>query len=67
MGDRFSYEQGDVELKKSQCDFCKHKLPAQGEELFTYCPKYPSGKPAEILKTAKRCPYLELQLPSTTE
>lgn len=67
MNDRFSYEQGDIELRKSQCDFCKHRLPARGEKLFDYCTKYPSGKPVEIVKTTQRCPHLKLQSLNTTE
>ena len=55
--ERFSYQKGDIQIKKTQCDFCKHSLNDGGN---TTCVKFPDGKPDEIIKTLKKCPYIEI-------
>ena len=53
---RFVYEKGDIEIKKSQCDFCKYNNPNEQNN----CVKFPNGKPEEIKNTNRRCEYLDL-------
>jgi hypothetical protein len=53
---RFVYEKGDVEIKSSQCDFCKYN----NFEDKDVCIKFPNGKPEEIKKT-KKCEYLDFK------
>lgn len=57
--DRFTYQKDDIQIKKSQCNFCKHNYSDEEGDSKSYCFKYPEGKPADIEKTVKRCPYLE--------
>ncbi len=52
---KFVYEKGDIEVKSSQCDFCKHN-----NDDNNTCIKFPNGKPEEIKATKKRCEYLDL-------
>ena len=54
---RFIYEKGDIEIKSSQCDFCKYNNPVDKN----VCIKYPNGKPEELKQTKKRCEYLDLK------
>lgn len=57
--DRFTYKKGDIQIKKSQCDFCKHNCKDEAGKSQLVCLKYPDGKPDEIAKTLKKCPFLE--------
>lgn len=57
--DRFSYQKGDICIGASQCAFCRFNVVGAGGESSGTCAKYPEGKPEEIAKTEKRCPYLE--------
>lgn len=54
--DRFIYQKKDIEIKKSQCDFCKYNNP---DDKNT-CIKFLNGKPEEIKMVKKRCEYIEL-------
>lgn len=54
---RFIYEKGDIEIKSSQCDFCKYN----NSDDKNVCIKYPNGKPEELKQTKKRCEYLDLK------
>lgn len=53
---KFVYKKGDIEIKSSQCDFCKYN----NYEEKDVCIKYPNGKPEEVKNTKKRCEYLDL-------
>lgn len=53
-GDRFVYQQGDIEIKKMQCDFCE----LNNKDNCEKCEKFPNGKPADICKNKVRCPFL---------
>ena len=53
---KFIYKEGDIEIKKSQCDFCKYN-DSDDENI---CIKFSNGKPEKIKTTKKRCEYLEL-------
>ena len=57
--DRFTYEKGDIQFKRSQCDFCKHNCKDKVGNNMQVCIKYPEGKPAEVLKTLVQCSYIE--------
>lgn len=57
--DRFTYQKGDIEIRVSQCDFCKFNCRDECGRSRTECPKYPEGKPETIIKTLKKCPFLE--------
>ena len=54
--DRFVYKKGDIEIKNSQCDFCKYN----NYDDKNICIKFPNGKPEEIKMTKKRCEYIDL-------
>lgn len=54
---RFIYEKGDIEIKSSQCDFCKYN----NQDDKNVCIKYPNGKPEELKQIKKRCEYLDLK------
>lgn len=54
---RFIYEKGDIEIKSSQCDFCKYNNP----DDKNVCIKYPNGIPEKLKQTKKRCEYLDLK------
>lgn len=54
---RFIYEKDDIEIKNSQCDFCKYNNSNEKD----VCIKYPNGKPEEIKQTKKRCEYLDIK------
>lgn len=58
--DRFTYQKGDIQIRASQCDFCKYNCKDQRGCSGVICPKYPNGKPENIIKTLKKCPFLEL-------
>lgn len=47
---RFIYEKDDIEIKSSQCDFCKYNNSNEKD----VCIKYPNGKPEEIKQTKKK-------------
>ena len=49
---RFVYEKGDIEIGKTQCEFCKLYNP----ENENVCSAYPEGKPEEVVKNERRCP-----------
>lgn len=61
MNDRFTYHAGDIQIKKSQCEFCKYNERDENEPVCTKCPMYPDGKPDEILRTRIRCPFLKFK------
>lgn len=52
---KFVYEKGDIEIKSSQCDFCKHNNANNN-----ICIKFPNEKPEEIKTNKKKCKYLDL-------
>ena len=54
MSDRFIYHKNDIELHKTQCEFCIYN----NEKKPDRCVKYPDGKPDCILKNIKKCDYL---------
>lgn len=53
--DKFVYEKDDIDIKSSQCDFCKYNNP----DAKDVCIKYPNGKPEEVKQAKKRCEYLD--------
>lgn len=57
--DRFTYQKGDIQIKASQCDFCKYSCKEDCGSSSVTCPRYPEGKPEDIIKTLKKCPFLE--------
>lgn len=57
--DRFNYQMGDIQIRTSQCDFCKYNCKDERGCNKAACPKYPKGKPEDIIKTLKKCPFLE--------
>ncbi len=57
--DRFSYQKGDIEIKKTQCNFCKYNQEDDNNQEIACCAKYPDGKPDDIVRTIRRCPFLE--------
>lgn len=52
---RFIYEKEDIEIKNSQCDFCKYN----NVDNNRICEKYTNGKPQEVKNEIKRCEYLD--------
>lgn len=57
--DRFTYKKGDIQIKRSQCGFCEYDRKDEEGVSLPVCVKYPDGKPNEIIKTRKRCPFLK--------
>lgn len=55
VNSRFNYEKDDIEIKQSQCDFCKYN----NIDNKNICINFPNGKPKEIRKTKKKCEYLD--------
>lgn len=55
LGSRFNYEKDDIEIKQSQCDFCKYN----DDNNKNVCIKFLDGKPEEIRQTKKKCEYLD--------
>lgn len=55
LSDKFVYQEGDIEIKKTQCEFCKFNISEDK------CEKFIDGKPMEILEMNKRCPGLSLE------
>ena len=49
--DRFTYEEGDVEIKDSYCEFCKHYI----EGTSIKCGLFPDGKPETIMNLSEMC------------
>ncbi len=63
--ERFVYQKGDIQLKRTQCEFCKNHNKVKSsnddkEEELIVCEHYPDGVPYEIMKAIKRCPYVEI-------
>ncbi len=58
-GERFIYQKGDIEIKESQCCFCKYEVQDNKLDSEDVCEKYPDGKPEIVAKNQRRCPYLE--------
>ena len=52
--DRFTYQKGDIQIKASQCDFCKHNCKDENGCSKVVCSKYPEGKPEDVLKTLRK-------------
>lgn len=59
MNDRFTYQKGDIQIRSSQCDFCKFNCKDEHGDSKNTCTHFPNGKPDEINKNLKRCPLLE--------
>lgn len=53
---RFIYEKEDIEIKNSQCEFCKYNDINNKNK----CVKFQNGKPEEILFTKSRCEFLDI-------
>ncbi len=49
--DRFTYEDGDVVVKDSYCDFCLFCIKNESDK----CVLYKDGKPSEILERTVIC------------
>ncbi len=58
-GERFIYQKGDIEIKKSQCGFCKYEARDNKLGSEDVCGKFPNGKPEAVVKNQRRCSYLE--------
>jgi len=54
ISERFIYQKGDIEIKDTQCGFCKFN----DEERPLYCINYPNGKPENVIKGTSRCEHL---------
>ena len=54
ISERFIYQKGDIEIKDTQCGFCKFN----DEERPLYCINYPNGKPENVIKGTIRCEHL---------
>lgn len=52
--ERFIYQKGDIEIKDTQCDFCKFN----DKERPLCCTNYPNGKPRNVIKGISRCEHL---------
>lgn len=57
MSERFVYQTGDIEMRKTQCDFCQYR----NKTNFQICEKYPDRKPESILLNEKKCEYLKIK------
>lgn len=57
--ERFNYNKGDIEFKRCQCAFCRYNCKDENGIDKKTCPKYPDGKPDEVLQTKIQCPFLE--------
>jgi hypothetical protein len=57
--DRFIYQKGDIQIRASQCDFCKYNCKDERGCSKAVCSKYPEGKQGDIVQTLKKCPFLE--------
>lgn len=55
--ERYIYNKGDIEIKKSQCDFCKNNL---GQVSTEKCDKFPNGKPEDVQSNKRKCPCFDL-------
>ncbi len=55
--DYFTYQKGDIEIKRTQCEFCKYN----NKEDITKCIKYPEGKPLDVVNTKVRCKYIDVE------
>ena len=47
--DRFIYNKGDIQIGKSQCDFCKYNCKKEFGKAKQSCSKYPNGKPEDVI------------------
>ena len=49
---KFIYEKGDIEIAKTQCEFCVYN----DERDTNKCSQYPDGKLKEVVNNIKLCP-----------
>lgn len=54
--DRFTWNEGEMQIGNSQCDFCIHNV---NNEYLIPCSKYPEGKPDRVLKGEIRCKFFD--------
>lgn len=59
FGERFTYQNGDIQLRPSQCKFCKNNAATKLENGRPTCVYYPDGKSMDILINKVECPYFE--------
>ena len=59
--ERFNNNKGDIEFKRCQCEFCRYNCKDENGIDKKTCPKYPDGKPDEVLQTKVKCPFLDFQ------
>jgi hypothetical protein len=57
--EKYIYQEGDITFKSSQCGFCVFGS-SEENDIGDTCIKFPEGKPEEIKKTLKRCPFLDI-------
>ncbi len=57
--ERFIYQKGDIQIRASQCDFCKYNCKDQRGCSKDTCLKYQEGKPKDIIESLNKCPFLE--------
>lgn len=57
INDRFTYQEGDITLRKSQCGLCEFNVPTKLENGRPTCCYFTDGKPMEILINKRKCPH----------
>jgi hypothetical protein len=51
--DKFTYKEGDLEVRRSYCEFCRFYIKGNTEA----CGRYPEGKPEDIKSITRICTY----------